>query len=205
MRKLYLPLLLLLCSVCISAQKPLTASQKQRQQIIRSAYSEAQKHAEQQKSDKHAGSTITTKWGRIEPAVGRVEETIEFFFTSSDDEKTDMIIHNLQLVRHSYKRPEASIGDMYEEYLFDTKTEKLMFYYMVQNNWWCGEEVKAETRYYYNSDGSFNSGNVKLTPLNGQKDSYYPDVLQDIDGYSALREQERYKSIFNATANFTME
>lgn len=189
----------------IFAQTPLTVSQKQCQQVVRKAYGEAQAYAEQQKKDKYAGNVVTTKWGRIEPAVGRVEETIEFFSDAKQDEKTEMQYHSLRLVRVNCKRPEASIGDVYEEYLFDTDTEKLLFYYRTNKNWWCGEEVKVETRCYYNADGSYNSGSVKLTPIQGQNESYYPEELQELDGNGALRSQERYKMIFDATANFTME
>lgn len=188
----------------VEAQRPLTASQKARQQIVRQKYTEAQQYADKQKADNYAGQYITVKWPRIEAAVGKVEETIEFFSLAKEDEKTSMPYYELLLVRSSQKRPEASIGDAYSEFLFDATTGKLIFYYNTHNNWWADEEVKMEKRCYFNVDGSFSSGSVKLTPRNGGN-AYYPDELQDIDGMDAQREMYRYNNAFDAVANFTME
>ena len=192
-------------SVTVEAQRPLSASQKARQQVVRQKYSEAQQYADRQKKDSHAGQYITVKWPRIEPAVGKVEETMEFFSDCKEDERTSMTFFELRLVRFSYKRLEASIGDTYTEFLFDTSTGNLIFYYHTYNYWWAGEEVKVERRYYYNAAGVVCAVSVKLTPRQGNGGAYYPDELQDIDGMDAMREQQRYKSAFDAMANFTME
>lgn len=196
--------ILLFAAMTATAQRPLNASQKQRQQVVRQAYTNAQAYAEQQKKDRYAGNVFTAKWQRIEPAVGQVVETIEFFSNAKEDSQTGMTFYVPLLVRNSYKRSEATIGDTYEEFLFNTDTEKLMFYYKTSNYWWADEEVKMETRCYYNADGTFSSGSIKLTPLNGGA-AMYPDELQDLDGYDALRMQERYKQVFNSMTNFTME
>lgn len=198
-------LLLFLVVAAVSAQKPLTDEQKARQQNVRWQYAEAQKYAEQQKKDNYAGQYVTVKWPRIMAAVGKVEETIEFFSQLKEDEKTSMPIYELQLVRSSLKRPEASIGDNYSEFLFDIATGNLAFYFNTHVYWWCGEEVKVETRCYYNSDGTFSSGSVKLKPVKGVGEPFCPEELQDIDGLDAVRESCRYKTSFDYIANYSME
>ena len=189
----------------VSAQKALNAAQKQRQQVVRQAYADAQAYAEQQKKDRYTGNVFTAKWQRNESAVGHVEETIEFFSKDKEDGRTGMSYHSLLLVRNSYKRSEATIGDTYEEFLFNPDNGNLMFYFKTNNYWWCEEEVKVETRYYFNADGSFSSGSLKLTPINGQKQPFYPEELQELDGNDALMMQERYKRVFNSMTNFTTE
>lgn len=198
-------LTMLASALSMSAQRPLTAAQKQRQQVVRQKYAEAQQYAEQQKKDNYAGQYVTVKWPRIEAAVGKVEETTEFFSQAKDDEKTSMTFYELLLVRSSMKRTEAQIGDSYSEFLYDTATDNLIFYFNTHNSWWADEEVKVETRYYFNADGTFSSGSVKMKPINGNGNAFYPDELQDLDGMSAMREQYRYKNAFEAVANFTME
>ena len=184
----------------------LSNAQKQRQQQVRNIYAEAQQNAELQKnSDNEAAQYVTVTWPRMEAAVGKVVETIEYFSVPMTDEKTEMRYYSLQLVRRNYKRLEASIGDNYSEYLFDTKSGILLFYYEVHNNWWCDEQVKVETRCYFNADGSYSSGNVKLTALQGDKTPYYPAELQEINALDIQRESSRYSISFNTITNFTME
>ena len=196
---------MLASSLSMSAQKPLNAAQKERQQAVRQKYAEAQQYADQQKKDSYAGQYITVKWPRIEAAVGKVEETTEFFSQAKEDEKTSMTYYALLLVRSSMKRTEAQIGDAYSEFLYDTATDNLIFYFNTHNSWWADEEVKVETRCYYNADGTFSSGSVKMKPINGNGSAFYPAELQDMEGLEAVREQYRYKNTFEAAANFTME
>ncbi len=196
---------LLSIATAASAQRPLTAAQKARQQEVRMKYAEAQKYAEQQKMNSQTGQYITVTWPRMEAAVGKVEENIEFYSQEKEDAELSITFYELQLVRSRLKRPEAQIGDAYSEFLYDTDTGKLIFYYNTHKYWWADEEVKMETRCYYNTDGSFSSGSVKLSSPQGKGEALYPAELQDINGMDAIREQNRYQNAFNSIANFTME
>lgn len=183
------------------AQRPLTPAQKMRQQEVRTQYAQAQQFAEAQKKDSEYSHVLTTRFNRMESVVGRVEETIEFYSNEREGEYAGVTCYDLWLVHRSIKRPQAILGDIYQEFLFSSKTGNLIFFYSTSSNWWAGDPVNVEYRCYFNEDGSMSSSNVKLKSQGTSSEPYYPDELQDYEGIDALKMQKSMKDAFNALVN----
>lgn len=187
------------------AQRPLNVAQKQRQQAVRTLYSQAQQFAERQKKGDEYSHVLTAHFKRMESVVGLVDETIDYFSDEQETEYAGVLSYNLVLVRRSIKRPQAIMGNIYQEFLYSKNTGKLIFFYSTQQNIWAEEEVKVEYRCYYNEDGSMSSSSVKFVSVNDSKNVFYPDELQDYDGTDAIKLQQSLKDAFNALVNSNID
>lgn len=208
MKNLKIRLLLIglqLFTISIMAQRPLNVAQKQRQQAVRTLYSQAQQFAERQKKGDEYSHVLTAHFKRMESVVGLVDETIDYFSDEQETEYAGVLSYNLVLVRRSIKRPQAIMGNIYQEFLYSKNTGKLIFFYSTQQNIWAEEEVKVEYRCYYNEDGSMSSSSVKLVSVNDSKNVFYPDELQDYDGTDAIKLQQSLKDAFNALVNSNID
>ena len=116
---------------------------------IRRLYAEAKELAAGEHIEENANYKMTITSDRVIPALGSINERLHFFF-GLDDEK---FAEDLSLEYHPYfitRSYQYGPRQYYEEYLFDRKTGRLVFFFRTNDTY---EGDKAETRYYWGEDG----------------------------------------------------
>lgn len=139
-------------------------AQDSRLKEIRELYSNALTKIQQMKEESNCEEYMVVKKHYIVPAIGPVEETIEFFATDvAEGEKhpgeTDFKPFFIRVKTDA--RP-TSMGVTYEEFLYYPETFLLAFYLKKQSSFYAEEEVFLEDRTYLDKNSKFITGSFKI-------------------------------------------
>lgn len=172
---------------------------KERQAEIRVIYKETMELINARAEEPRVMNKISIKMVRNEAAVGMVEYTWDLFFTGDTDETGEQ--YQLHFARSKHHYLESAMPDTDEEYLFDPKSSRLLFYFCADKNNSIeeGEEwhaVTSEERYYYNADGSYNSRIVKATDDTGKAVANFKFGTERTKGAEYLTRANTPKTLF---------
>ena len=146
-----LTLLLMLLPLAIMAQN--TSDAKEKVASIRAKYNEAKEMAAKkyEKEDEFLRHDMDLTYRRILPGSGPSVETMHFYYTFKEiDAEEDLIMYfTPYLITRKYN---LSSREYYEELLYDTDHETLIFAYAREKD----EDIVNEVRYYwdYNENGT---------------------------------------------------
>jgi len=135
---------------------------------VRELYANAQQMIADMKSEPNCANYMTVTKHYIVPAIGPVEETLEFFAinSSSDEEEEEGGSFSPLFIRQKISAEPTSMGTTCREFLYDPETSSLRFYFCKTNAAYVGEQserVNKETRAYYDKDGGYVSSTIKQT------------------------------------------
>jgi len=169
---------------------------------IRTQYTDAQKHIAQMKDERNCANYVTVKKNYVVPAIGPVEETIEFFMYDDNDDEKNPGGNSFKLffVRKKVDGGPTVIGKTFYEYLFSKETGNLIFAYDKSSGIWAEDMVWTEIREYYDNKGKLISTNHKMT---SQEDgTVYPNTgeFEPSDGVRSKKDAAELKKLFELLA-----
>ena len=146
--------ILLLMALTMQAQT--SAKAKERVAEVRKLYAEAKERmAYNDQDDYPAKSNMEVTYYYMAPGAGPIKHYVKYYIEAVDDEDGMLVGHRPYFVSDSYN---SAARKIYEEYLLDEATGKLVFAYAYQDN---GDGSKSEGRYYFNKDGCLAHQDVK--------------------------------------------
>lgn len=147
MRTIRLILLCLLASLSTQAQQDKKTAD--RLTDIREQYAKAMSWMAGEHVEDNMGYEMSIQNNRVIPALGSINETIHFYF-GLDDKKFEEDLTVAYLPYFMDRRYYQGPREYFEEYLFDLKTGKLIFFSRINDNYDGG---KDETRLYWGKNG----------------------------------------------------
>jgi len=160
MKKAIIVLFSLILASTLSAQ-----SLKEVQKNVREGYADAMKMITMQAEEPNIATQLKITTRRTESGVGKCEYTTEFYGIAGEgcEEKTGdgKDAYALFFVRDKKHYLDASIGDIYWEYLYNSKG-KVIFSFEKISSFYAEEEVYIETRYYYDDEGKYAGGSLQI-------------------------------------------
>lgn len=155
MKKIQLLLMCLLAAVAMQAQT--SAKAKARVAEVRKLYAEAKESmAYNDQEDYPAVSGMETTYYYMAPGAGPIKHYVKYYMESDETDEGVILGYRPYFVSDSYN---SGARKIYEEYLLDRETGKLVFAYAYEEN---GDGTKNEGRYYYYKDGSLAHQDVKV-------------------------------------------
>lgn len=156
MRKIHLLLICLLATVAVQAQT--SAKAKERVAEIRKLYAEAKAGmAYNDQEDYPAKSGMETTYYYMAAGAGPIKHYVKYYMSAYEDDEGIMVLgYRPYFVSDSYN---SGARKLYEEYLLDDETGKLLFAYAYEEN---GDASKNEGRYYFYKDGSLAHKEVQI-------------------------------------------
>lgn len=167
---------------------------------VRAKYAAALNRIKLEKAEPNSANHVTVKNHHIVPAIGPVEETIEIFAYDANDGE---MFPGATLFKPYFIRKKsesgALFGNSYTEYLFDTETGELIFYFDKRSSIWAEEEVDIESRAYYDKNGRFAKGDVKMTDRETKKVIPVDEIQED--GTTGQKLSAQLKEMINLLMN----
>lgn len=147
MKKLQVLLLCLLTAMAVQAQT--SAKAQARVAEVRKLYAEAKESmAYNDQEDYPAKSNMEITYTYMAPGAGPIKHYIKYYIDDVEDEMGMLVGHRPYFVSDSYN---AGARKVYEEYLYDRETGKMIFAYGYEEN---GDGTNNEGRFYFNANGS---------------------------------------------------
>ena len=146
MIRLFIALALLLGAVAANAGTPdgTPATVKE----IRQAYADAQQQMALSLQEGMHRNDLETTLRYVVPAVGETVETLRCFYSDPEmDTEVWEVRYHPYFITRKYN---VSMRKFYEEYLFDAKTGRLLFFYLKGDVFEGGQN---EERYYFGPEG----------------------------------------------------
>ena len=147
MRTFRLILLCLLASLSMQAQQDKKTAD--RLTDIREQYAKAMSWMAGEHEEDNMNYETSIQTNRVIPALGSINETIHFYF-GLDEEKFEEDLTVAYLPYFMDRRYFFGPREYFEEYLFDLKTGKLIYFSRINDNYDGG---KDETRLYLGKKG----------------------------------------------------
>ena len=147
MRTFRLILLCLLASLSIHAQQDKKTADRLTE--IRQQYGDAMSWMAGEHVEDNMNYEMTIQTDRVIPALGSINETIHFYF-GLDEKKFEDDLTVAYLPYFMDRRYYLGPREYFEEYLFDLKTGKLIYFSRINDNY---EGGKEETRLYWGKNG----------------------------------------------------
>lgn len=168
---------------------------------VRGKYAEAQETIKQMKEELNANNSVTIKKHYIVSAIGPVEETIEAFFTDDANPEEDGVQNHYAtfFVRSKCDARPTTMGLTCKEFLFDVETGQLIFYFKQQTTEYKEKPVTIEYRDYYDRDGLFCKGFIKVKSAETGKEIPAEDL--ESDGSEGLAEAEKLSPLLDQLMN----
>lgn len=156
MKKIQMILMCLLAVVAMQAQT--SAKAKARVAEVRKLYAEAKERMAYNDQDEYpAKSNMETTYYYMAAGAGPIKHYVKYYMSAYEDEEGTMVLgYRPYFVSDSYN---SGARKLYEEYLLDDETGKLLFAYAYEEN---GDDTKNEGRYYYYKDGTLAHKDVKI-------------------------------------------
>lgn len=152
-------------------------AQDKRVREISKLYSVAMEQIARMKEEPNCEESMTVKKHYIVPAIGPVEETIEFFADDVADQEKNAGSYELVPFFIRVKTDAGpTVMSGYEEFLFHPN-HSLAFCFKKSRSVWAETDVDIETRAYFDTKGKYITGNVKLKDAVTGEDV---PVLEDI-------------------------
>ena len=124
---------------------------------VRKLYAEAKEGmAYNDQEDYPAVSGMETTYYYMAPGAGPIKHYVKYYMESDETDEGVILGYRPYFVSDSYN---SGARKIYEEYLLDRETGKLLFAYAYEEN---GDGTKNEGRYYYYKDGSLAHQDVKV-------------------------------------------
>ena len=140
---------------CLYAQ--VSAKAKARVAEVRKLYTEAKEAmAYNDQEDYPAVSNMETTYYYMAPGAGPIKHYIKYYLNTEETDEGVILGYHPYFVSDSYNSGGRRI---YEEYLFDSKTGRLVFAYAYEEN---GDATKNEGRYYYYKEGGLAHKDVQI-------------------------------------------
>ena len=147
----------ILLMMALTMQAQTSAKAKERVAEVRKLYTEAKERmAYNDQEDYPAKSNMEVTYNYMAPGAGPIKHYIKYYMDAVDDEEGILLRHKPYFVSDSYN---SGARKLYEEYLLDEETGKLVFAYAYEEN---GDASKNEGRYYFYKDGSLAHKDVKV-------------------------------------------
>ena len=155
MKKIQLLLMCLLAAVAMQAQT--SAKAKARVAEVRKLYAEAKESmAYNDQEDYPAVSGMETTYYYMAPGAGPIKHYVKYYMESDETDEGVILGYRPYFVSDSYN---SGGRKLYEEYLLEEETGKLLFAYAYEQN---GDATTNEGRYYYYKDGTLAHKDVKV-------------------------------------------
>lgn len=156
MKKTLLLLVLSLSFTAVFAQT--SAKAKARVAEVRKLYAEARESmAYNDQEDYPAVSGMETTYYYMAPGAGPIKHYVKYYMGTDETDEGEILGYRPYFVSDSYN---SGARKLYEEYLLDSETGKLVFAYAYEEN---GDGTKNEGRYYYYKDGSLAHQDTKVS------------------------------------------
>ena len=157
MKKLSILFLCLLATVATQAQT--SAKAKERVAEIRKLYAEAKERMAYNDQEKYPAVTnMETTWYYMAPGAGPIKHYVKYYLNTIETDEGEILGQTCYFVSDSYN---SGARKIYEEYLLDEDTGKLVFAYTYEEN---GDDTTNEGRYYYYKNGSLAHKDEKANP-----------------------------------------
>lgn len=155
MKKIQLLLLCLLAAIAVQAQT--SAKAKARVAEVRKLYAEAKERMAYNDQDEYpAKSNMETTYYYMAPGAGPIKHYVKYYLSTKETDEGEILSYTTYFVSDSYN---SGARKIYEEYLFDEETDKLVFAYGYEEN---GNGSKNEARFYFYKDGTLAHKDVKV-------------------------------------------
>ena len=155
MRKVQMILLCLVMAVAAQAQT--SAKAKERVAEVRKLYAKAKEcMAYNDQEDYPAVSGMETTYYYMAPGAGPIKHYVKYYIGSEETDEGEILGFKTYFFSDSYN---SGARKIYEEYLLDEKTGKLIFAYGYEEN---GDNSKNEVRYYFYQDGTLAHKDTKV-------------------------------------------
>lgn len=193
----------ILLSLAIIALSFNAYAQDSRLKEIRKLYSDALSKIEKMKEEINGRESMVVKKQYIVPAIGPVEETIEFYATDvADGEKnpggTEFKPFFIRVKTDA--RP-TTMGVTYEEFLYYPETFKLAFYFKKHSHTYAEEPVFLEERTYLDKNSKFITGDIKLVSQEDGKTILNDEIQYDSHDEHYIEESSKLILGFNLLMN----
>ena len=157
MRKIQLLLVCLLSILSVQAQTSPQA--KERVKEIRKLYAEAKERMAYNDQEEYPAVTnMETTWYYMAPGAGPIKHYIKYYLSTIETDEGEILRQTCYFVSDAYN---SGARKIYEEYLLDEETGKLIFAYTYEEN---GDNTRNEGRYYFNKNGTLAHKDEKLNP-----------------------------------------
>lgn len=157
MRKILLFIVCLLAVAGVQAQT--SAKAKERVAEIRKLYAEAKERMAYNDQEEYPAVTnMETTWCYMAPGAGPIKHYVKYYLDSVETDEGEILGHTCYFVSDAYN---SGARKIYEEYLLDQDTGKLIFAYTYEEN---GDNTNDEGRYYYYKNGSLAHKDEKMNP-----------------------------------------
>ena len=161
----------ILLMMALTMQAQTSAKAKERVAEVRKLYTEAKERmAYNDQEDYPAKSNMEVTYNYMAPGAGPIKHYIKYYMDAVDDEEGLLLGHKPYFVSDSYN---SGARKLYEEYLLDEETGKLVFAYAYEEN---GDASKNEGRYYFYKDGSLAHKDVKV---NTEWGAFFDEKMPD--------------------------
>ena len=155
MRRISL-LLVFSCSLLVSFAQT-SAKAKERVAEVRKLYAEAKdRMAYNDQEEYPAVSGMETTYYYMAPGAGPIKHYIKYYMDSEETDEGVILSYRPYFVSDSYN---SGGRKLYEEYLLEEETGKLLFAYAYEQN---GDATTNEGCYYYYKDGTLAHKEVKV-------------------------------------------
>lgn len=147
--------ILLLMALTMQAQT--SAKAKERVAEVKKLYAEAKERmAYNDQEDYPAKSNMEVTYYYMAPGAGPIKHYVNYYIDSKETDEGEILGYRTYFFSDSY---DSGARKIYEEYLLDEESGKLIFAYAYEQN---GDGSKNEGRYYYHKDGSLAHKDVKV-------------------------------------------
>lgn len=189
MRKLILLSIFIFAVTSASAQ---SATVKR----VRTLYTQAVKEMDDIKKKKNSepGQYATFTKDNMAPFWTTEKKTVEIYapMVPNDDKHP----YHVCLIRETIKEVTGMNFTYYNEYLFDTETEQLLFCFQKHDAVWCEEDVVNESRYYFDKAGKCDTFTFKMKDKKTNKE-LNPQVELEPNSDEIKVDAERLKIAFH--------
>ena len=142
-------------------------------QEIRQAYAAAHQEIEDSHHESVPRNELVENLEYMIPALGTTYETFCCYYRQTMDE-TDW--HTRYLPYFITRKYNMAVRNIYEEYLYDTVTGRLLFVYIRTDN---GDDTLNEERYYYGPDGLISEVIKGERTISDKQLRIYAKILRD--------------------------
>lgn len=186
---------ILIALFCIQASFAQTSKQENRVKEIRKIYSQAQTDIADNSSEEETNNSMTINMRRMFGGIGMQNKKLDFFY-DIDDSRTNGTGWSLYFVKVNYN---IAARKIYEEYLFNKKTGKVIFIYRKEDTYDANVEYYEDRCYYY-PDGTLCKYYRQAKNAKGQIVTVKNDNIKTNTEVAELKKSaDSIKKIFNST------
>ena len=142
-------------------------------QEIRKAYAAAHQEIEDSHHPNVPRNELVENLEYMIPALGTTYETFCCYYRQTMDESDWTTRYQPYFITRKYN---LSVRNIYEEYLYDTETGRLLFVFIRTDN---GDDTINEERYYYGPDGLISTVITGERTISDSKLGVFAKILRD--------------------------